>query len=471
MKTFNERDPHDTLDDGLGPLSSDLFLGEPTETSPCILIVDDEPYVLRAIQRLLKSLSVEVLVASDGMQAIQELRQNSGVAVIISDQFMPGMSGADLLEHVREEHPDAVRVMLTGNNDLATAIEAINRGDVFRFVLKPWKNNELLSIVEMALKQHNIQMSYKRYQALLADQNDRLRELNEELESRVRERTRALLSSREEISKLYDELQESFDSTIQVLLSSMELGDIKIVDHCRRTAQRAQQLSIAVSLPEGMVKPLVRAGLLHWIGLVGAPTSMFAKYVTDLDVEEQAIWEFHTLLGQQVVQSVPALQRTGLIMLHYLNQYDDIDFRVGADIGNGVTLDEDLLLGCRILNICSAFERARTISQARRADDTDAMITTKGMNILKQGSGTRFDPNLVRQFRDTVEAQLRHSRSERKLNSITELIPGMILSRPIETIQGIPIAPQDIAITAELLRRFQLFHNTGGLGPIHVWTS
>ena len=472
MKDLEDTNPSDTLiEHGLEPFTSELLPSEATVTQPVILVVDDEPYVLRAIQRLLKSRDADVLTAPNGLQAIQTLKRNENIAVVISDQFMPGMSGAELLEHIRQDYPDIVRVMLTGNNDLATAVEAINRGDVFRFVLKPWKNEELARIVEMAIEQFIVQSNHRLYQDFVRAQNDRLKLLNEELERRVQERTSALLSSREEITRLYNELQESFDSTIQVLLSSMELGDIKIVDHCRRTAQRAQQLSLELDLSAGTTKPLVRAGLLHWIGLVGAPASMLAKDVEDFDVEEQAVWEFHNLLGQQVIQSVPALQRTGLIMLHYLRRYDDIEFRVGADIGFGKTLDEELLLSCRILKVCSFFERSRTIAQARskEADIDDRQVMQRGLDTLKQGTGTRFDPNLVRRFNEMLETQMRSRRQERRLNSIVEIRPGMILAKPIETIQGIPIAPQDIVVTEELLRRFQLFNNTGGLGPIWVY--
>jgi len=226
MKDLEDTNPSDTLiEHGLEPFTSELLPSEATVTQPVILVVDDEPYVLRAIQRLLKSRDADVLTAPNGLQAIQTLKRNENIAVVISDQFMPGMSGAELLEHIRQDYPDIVRVMLTGNNDLATAVEAINRGDVFRFVLKPWKNEELARIVEMAIEQFIVQSNHRLYQDFVRAQNDRLKLLNEELERRVQERTSALLSSREEITRLYNELQESFDSTIQVLLSSMELGD------------------------------------------------------------------------------------------------------------------------------------------------------------------------------------------------------------------------------------------------------
>ncbi|MEM1348160.1 MAG: response regulator, partial [Myxococcota bacterium] len=153
---------------------------EEREVLPRVLIVDDEPYVLRAIRRLLRPMEVEVLAASNGAQAIEMLEQ-APVSVLISDQFMPGMSGTELLEHAQQRSPETVRVMLTGNNDLATAVEAINRGDVFRFVNKPWKNEELVRIVELGLEQHRYVVGHRMYQQLLTKQNDHLSLINDEL--------------------------------------------------------------------------------------------------------------------------------------------------------------------------------------------------------------------------------------------------------------------------------------------------
>ncbi len=467
-------DVTDTLDDDFGTLEA-LFPSDDGIGRLCVMIVDDEPFVLRSLQRLLRSMDVEVITAEGGAAAIRIFEERE-IAVLISDQFMPEMSGAELLEYARQNHQDTIRVMLTGNNDLNTAIEAINRGDVFRFVLKPWDNKGFMKIVELALEQHIILLNHRKYQRYIRDQNERLQTLNDELERRVAERTRALLESREEISQLYQELQVSFDAALKAMLSTMELGDIKVVDHCRRTATRVQQLCDDMLLGEGISQPLVRASLLHWIGLVNVSGEFFKTNVRDLPDELLATWEYHCLLGSQVMSTVDALEYPGRIVLNYLKRYDDFDFRPNQHV-NGELLTEEFVMSCRILHICSAFERERTMSnaQARRnvqnatRERGERYFVDRGLYTLKQGKGTLFDPTLVAKFSDMIERLYMEYRKEIRLDSIVYLKPGMVLSRPIETLQGLPVAPRDLTITQDMLRRLDVFQNTGGLGPIFVW--
>ena len=465
----------DTLDEDFGTLEALFPSSEEHPQRLTIMIVDDEPYVLRSLKRLLRTLDVDVLTAEGGAEAIQLFKDHE-VGVIISDQFMPRMSGAELLEYVRKNHEDTIRVMLTGNNDLNTAIEAINRGDVFRFVLKPWENRDFIRIVELAMEQHIILTNHKKYQRYIREQNERLQLLNDELERRVMERTRALFDSKEEIQALYQELQLSFDAALKAMLSTMELGEIKIVDHCRRTATRVQQLCDELLLGEGLSQPLVRASLLHWIGLVSAPREFFMRGLDDLTDELEATWEYHPVLGYQVMQSVEALKYPGQIVLHYLRRYDDLEFRANHKL-EGFTLTEDFVLSCRILHMCSAFERARTMASKNvrqkasemRQERGERYYVERGLYVLKQGKGTLFDPTLVARFSDMIERLYMEYRREIKLSSIVDLKPGMVLSRPIETLQGLPVAPRDLTITQDMLRRLDIFQNTGGLGPIFVW--
>ena len=465
----------DTLDEDFGTLEA-LFPSEDELPPLLVLIVDDEPYVLRSLQRLLRSMEVEVLTASSGTEAIEIFERGEPIAVLISDQFMPKMSGAELLEYARQNHQDTIRVMLTGNNDLSTAIEAINRGDVFRFVLKPWVNEAITRIVELALEQHMILLNHRKYQRYIRDQNERLQFINDELERRVAERTRDLLESRKEIEALYEELQLSFDAALKAMLSTMELGEIKIVDHCRRAATRVQQLCDELLLGEGVSQPLVRASLLHWIGLVNVPEAFFVQGIDELSDELRATWEYHALLGYQVMQTVEALKYPGQIVLHHLKRYDDFEFRPNQHF-EGMLLTEDFVLSCRVLHLCSAFERERTMasSQARlRAGEAtsergERYFVERGLYALKQGRGTLFDPSLVSRFSDMIERLYMEYRREMRLTTILDLKPGMVLSRPIETLQGLPVAPRDLTITSDILRRLDVFQHTGGLGPIFVW--
>jgi EAL domain-containing protein (putative c-di-GMP-specific phosphodiesterase class I)/CheY-like chemotaxis protein len=114
-----------------------------------LLVVDDEENVLHAIRRLLRSEGYRVLVAASGEEALELLAGND-VGVILSDQRMPGMSGSELLQKVRKMHPEIVRIILSGYSEASTITEAINKGEIYKYITKPWDNNELVALLRKA---------------------------------------------------------------------------------------------------------------------------------------------------------------------------------------------------------------------------------------------------------------------------------------------------------------------------------
>ncbi len=446
----------------------DMYAGGPARTPDVILLVDDEPLVLSALSRLLRALHVEVLTAEDAAAAL-EIMSTREISLLISDEFMPGMSGTELLEIVRESHPLTVRVMITGNDDLRTAIAAINRGDVFRFVNKPWQNEEILQIATLGLEQYDMSHRAARYEGMIRQQNERLHALNEELERRVEARTLELSESREHITDLYSELQQSFGDTLHVMLSMMELGELEVVDHCRRTAERVEAFAEVLGLSARHTLQVTRAALLHWIGLINAPPSLFDRDPSDFGVEEIAIWEFHTLLGYQVLEPIDALRRPGQIILHYLRPYTDERFRRGQ-VAEGLDdpLDDALIMSCRVLSICSAFEYARTMLK-RRGERSEHVLVERGLAEIRRGKGTKFSPDLVDPFIRSIKESMAHVRSEHEVFRVEQLRSGMVLSRRLSTRQGVAVAPRDLMLTQEFIDRLLLFESTGGLTPIFVW--
>lgn len=117
-----------------------------------IMIVDDEPANLRLLERLLRH-DYNVLLAESGADALSLLEQHD-VALIITDQRMPGMSGIELLKRTMAIRPHMVRIILTGYTDVESLVEAINSGQVYRYVTKPWNNDELRLTVRRALAHH-----------------------------------------------------------------------------------------------------------------------------------------------------------------------------------------------------------------------------------------------------------------------------------------------------------------------------
>lgn len=118
---------------------------------PKVLCVDDDPALLRALRWLLRG-EFEVTVAQDGAQALALLGAEQ-FDVIVSDQRMPGMSGAEFLQQARALAPHSVGLLLTGYADFSAVVHALNEGEVFRFISKPWDNNALLQAVREAARQ------------------------------------------------------------------------------------------------------------------------------------------------------------------------------------------------------------------------------------------------------------------------------------------------------------------------------
>lgn len=120
---------------------------------PVVVILDDEPNILHSLERALRREPYQVLLANNVDEALEHMNQND-VSVLITDHRMPGVSGIDFLGQVRELYPDTVRMILSGYTDLDTLTRAINQGAIFRFITKPWDDEELRSHIRAALAHH-----------------------------------------------------------------------------------------------------------------------------------------------------------------------------------------------------------------------------------------------------------------------------------------------------------------------------
>ncbi|MGV3484677.1 MAG: response regulator [Planctomycetaceae bacterium] len=120
---------------------------------PAILIVDDEPDVLLSLRGLLRR-DFEVHTAQSGAEALEIMSQYP-VHVIMTDQRMPSMTGVELMHHVRSEHPEAIRIIFTGYADIRAVVEAINSGELYRYITKPWDPDDLLQLLREAVGRHD----------------------------------------------------------------------------------------------------------------------------------------------------------------------------------------------------------------------------------------------------------------------------------------------------------------------------
>ena len=156
-----------------------------------ILCVDDEKNILHSIKRLLRKEGYRLLTASSGVEGLEILEENN-VHLILSDQRMPQMSGTEFLAAVSKKYPDVIRIILTGYTEVDSITESINKGNIYKFFLKPWNDQNLKLEIRKALEQYDlIQINKMLHKTVLA-QNEELKRINENLEERIRERTEEL---------------------------------------------------------------------------------------------------------------------------------------------------------------------------------------------------------------------------------------------------------------------------------------
>ena len=171
-----------------------------------LMVVDDEPYILATLSALLSD-EFEVITSNSADNALK-LFQECPTDLILTDQKMPRMSGVQLLEWVRLNHPKTVRLMMTGYADLEEAVEAINRGHVFRYIPKPWRSEELLDTLRSAARTFVLERSHEQLLDELRLVNDQLRGMNTELEKRVQQRTHDLKDANRALEEAIHELEQ-----------------------------------------------------------------------------------------------------------------------------------------------------------------------------------------------------------------------------------------------------------------------
>src|SRR3954454_25362180 len=144
-----------------------------------ILVVDDEPDVVKSVQDLLRY-DYKVLGATSAADGLKIMETNE-VHVVMTDQRMPETTGVEFLTQLRGEHPDAIRLLFTGYADIKAVIEAINQGNVFRYLAKPWDPDELRTVIRQAAEHYDLIVEKKRLLAELQANNAELERANARL--------------------------------------------------------------------------------------------------------------------------------------------------------------------------------------------------------------------------------------------------------------------------------------------------
>jgi len=189
-----------------------------------VLFVDDEKFILTSLKRLLRNESYRCLFAGGGKNALDTLEKEE-IHIIISDLSMPEMGGLALLEEVEQKYPDIVRLVLSARKDSDTVLEAINRGQVYRYITKPWDEYELKMNIRQALEIIDLQKEKRELLRKIEDHN-------KSLEKSVEKKTNQLLAiqSKAEIGKYASQIVHNLKNPLQAIYGALDLADFVISD-------------------------------------------------------------------------------------------------------------------------------------------------------------------------------------------------------------------------------------------------
>jgi response regulator RpfG family c-di-GMP phosphodiesterase len=422
------------------------------EAQATLLFVDDEANILASLKRLFRPQGYRILTAESGAQGLEIMARES-VDLVISDMRMPEMNGAQFLERVREKWPETVRILLTGYAEIGATIEAINRGQIYRYISKPWEDNDVTLIVKHALQQKMLEQEKQRLEELARRQNEELKELNANLEERVKARTEEVRQTMGFLEVAHEKLKKSFITSIRVFSNLIEMRNERMRGHASRVAEMARSLAQHMGMGPVEVQDVFVAGLLLDIGKIGLPDYLLEKPFTTLTPKERSEVVKSPVNGQMALMALEQLHGAAQLIRAHREHFDGTGY---PDRLAGL----EIPLGARILTVVSDYEAAQTGTLlTRRLNRADALA------FIRDNAGKRYDPAVVAAFlKNGIHAK---GETELVLGS-HELLPGMELSRDMVAQDGLLLLPKGTVLTEGRIEEIQFFERSGRKLVIYV---
>ena len=399
-----------------------------------ILVVDDEEMIAEALSQILRQAKYDVLTMSQPMLALDELKRRT-FSVIISDQRMPGLSGLELLAEARRLQPNTTRILITGVLNLDTVIEAINQGEIFRFIVKPWLREEFLATVSNATQRYKLLCHNDRLQASAQAINDRLERANTLLE----EKTKVVDRQNQQLAETNKALEENSLKSLELWGHTLETFLPSLGAQARCVLQVCQAFTAALELPPAERRSLESAALLYDIGLLGLPRRLIRRWQENpdiLDPSEAELIRQHPVLSQEFIALGSGLEEVGQIIRAHHERFD----------GHGYP---DALKGQKIPWL------ARLLAVAVGYASSN-LPPTQAIERVKLEAGSLFDPEAVRVLLGALAITALPS-TEKEI-AIKDLVPGMILSRGIYSHNGLLLIPEGQRLDDACIRKLVTHH-------------
>jgi len=357
-----------------------------------VLLVDDDINILASFKRQLrKQFSVDTATGSkEGLEAIIK---NGHYSVVVSDFRMPEMDGIKFLAKVKELSPDCVRIMLTGHADLKAAVDAVNEGNIFRFLIKPCP----LHILKKALKE-----GIEQYQLITAE-----REL----------------------------LGQTLRGSIQILTEILEIVNPEAFGRSSRIKRYVRNVALHMKVTD--IWRFETAAMLSQIGCIILPEETTIKIYQrqELTAEESEIFKLHPSIASDLLKKIPRMKEVAEIIAYQEKHFD----------GSGTPADtikgKEIPLGARILKVLTDFDTL----------EIEGKNKTEALSELKKRSGW-YDPDVLAAAEEVIETQANY---ESRSVSVSELLENMILGEDVRTLKGQLLISKGQVVSRPIIQRLK----------------
>ncbi len=402
----------------------------PNASTP-ILIVDDEEIVLLAIAESLIPEGYRIVRTTSPFDALEILKREE-FAVIISDHHMPGMTGLEFFSQAQHIQPRASRILITGVLTLKVVVDAINKGEIFRFIAKPWIREELLATVKNAI--HRFE---------LVSKNAILEEQTRETNSSLRQTCDELAKQNAILTKQLSEREMTFERADENLERALDLA-IRILHNLSPTLGReastivrvCQAMAATGKIPEKEAFHLRMASYLTTLGKIGIEESQLRRFIESPQVLRRDDLEvFHNLpiYAQLYASGFQNFEQVGLVIRSSHERWDGQGFPDGL-------AGPQIPLAARYLAVAVAYAES---PQSREAS----------LEIIRERMGSAFWPDAVALFFE-ANPRLSLPPKTREVN-LDEISPGQVLAEDLRYPSGAMLMPKGTALSRQAISLLQ----------------
>ncbi|HRH45201.1 MAG TPA: response regulator [Pyrinomonadaceae bacterium] len=365
-----------------------------------ILCVDDDRNILEGYRRTLRK-DFNIHIAEGGAQALAEINENGPFAVIVSDMRMPGMDGIQFLSRVKEIAPESIRLMLTGNSDQQTAINAVNEGNIFRFLTKPCPPELLAKALTAGLEQYRLVTAEKQL------------------------------------------LEQTLNNSLQVMVDILAMINETAFSRSTRVKKMARE--IAERLKVQNIWEVEIAAMLSQIGCITVPEEILQKISKGEKISDNEARLFlkHPKIGCDLIGQIPRMEKVAEIIANQNKRFID-----ESGLPEQSNQTDKIRVGEQILKVVLDFDKLRVSGYTLQS----------AFRKLVERIGW-YNPLILNCLKDLIEGQVEEYKSIEL--DISNLKPGMILENSLVSKRGSLLLSPGQEISLTMIMRLKNFVEEG----------